>query len=315
MSPSPTRLSHHATLPRSGFNHGLLGQVLYPRYEWFQECVAVFETDGRAVPVYNDKHLSYDYVKAKKMVADAKRLNFPLMAGSGIPVTWRLPDLELEHGCVIEEALVIGCGPSDPMDYHVLESLQCMIERRRGGETGVAAVQMLEGAAVWSALEKGRWSRQLLEAALSRCNSPQGLSVEDGRTQDLLGSGELQRLVEEPVAYLIEFRDGLQATLLMLNGAIAEYCFAARLEGSGGPVSCQFFATPSPNVNYSASLVAKIDQMFRTGQAPIPADRTLAVSGYLEACLKSRHQGCVRLETPHLSATYTAPVESHHARQ
>ena len=25
MSPSPTRLSHHATLPRSSFNHGLLG--------------------------------------------------------------------------------------------------------------------------------------------------------------------------------------------------------------------------------------------------------------------------------------------------
>ena len=292
-----------------------LGQMLYPRFEWFQECVAVFEAEGRAVPVYNDKHLSYDYAKAKKMVDDAERLNFPLMAGSSVPVTWRLPDLELEHGCVIEEALVIGYGGSDPMDYHALEGLQCMIERRRGGETGVAAVQMLAGAAVWSALEEGRWSRQLLEAALSRGDSPQGLTVEDGRTQDLLGSGELQRLVEQPTAYLIEFRDGLQATLLMLNFAIADYCFAARLQGSQAPVSCQFFLTQAPNVNYSASLVAKIDEMFQTGRAPIPARRTLAVSGYLEACLKSHHQGGVRLATPHLSATYMAPLESHHARQ
>jgi hypothetical protein len=292
-----------------------LGQILYPRFEWFQECVAVFEAAGRAVPIFSDKHLSYDYAKAEQMIADARRLNFALMAGSSVPVTWRLPDLELEHGCVIEEALAIGFGGSDPTDYHALEGLQCMIERRHGGETGVAAVQMLEGAAVWSALDEGRWSHQLLEAALSRSDSPQGLSVEDGRTQDLLGSGELRRLATEPVAYIIEFRDGLQATLLMLNGAIANFCFAARLEGSESPVSCQFLVTPKPNVNYSASLVAKIDEMFRTGRAPIPADRTLAVSGYLAACLKSRHQGCVRLETPHLSATYTAPVESHHAHR
>jgi hypothetical protein len=297
------------------YGRNALGQILYPRYEWFKECVAVFEEDGRSVPVYNDKHLSYDYTKAEEMVDDAKRLNFSLMAGSAVPVTWRLPDLELEHGCVIEEALVIGWGGSDPTDYHALEGLQCMIERRRNGETGVSAVQMLEGAAVWSALDQTRWSPELLEAALSRSDSPQGLSIEDGRTQDLLGSGELQKLVEEPVAYLIEFRDGLRATLLMLNGAITEFCFAARLEGSQTPVSCQFLVTPKPNVNYSASLVAKIDEMFSTGQAPIPADRTLAVGGYLQACLQSRHQGGVRLETPHLSAAYTAPIESHHARQ
>ncbi|HAA77942.1 TPA: hypothetical protein DCE37_22820, partial [Candidatus Latescibacteria bacterium] len=35
------------------------GQKLYPRYEFFKECVDVFEADGRSVPVYNDKHLSY----------------------------------------------------------------------------------------------------------------------------------------------------------------------------------------------------------------------------------------------------------------
>ena len=275
----------------------------------------MFEVDGRAVPVYNDKHLSYDYAKAKKMVDDAERLGFPLLAGSSLPVTWRLPDLELEHGCAIEEALAIGVGGSDPMDYHALEAMQCMIERRRGGETGVAAVQMLQGEAVWSALDDGRFSRQLLEAALSRCDSPKGLTEEDGRTQDLLGSGELQRLATEPAVYLIEFRDGLRASLLMLNGAVGDYCFAARLEGVDEPVSCQIFLTPTPNVTYSASLVAKIDEMLRTGRAPFPASRTLAVCGYLEACLQSRHQSGVRLETPHLSATYTAPLDSHHARR
>ncbi len=291
-----------------------LGQILYPRHDWFKQCVEVFEAAGRGVPVYNDKHLSYSFAKAREMVDDAGRLDFPLLAGSALPVTWRLPQLELEHGCQIEEALMIGVGGSDPMDYHALEAMQCMIERRQGGETGVAAVQLVDGEEVWRQLEGGRFSRRLLEAALSRCDSPKGLPEEDGRTIDLLSSGELQRLAQNPAAYLIEFRDGLQATLLMLNGAVGDFCFAASVAGLEETVSCQFFLTPLPNVDYSACLVAKIDEMIRNGVAPFPAERTMIVCGYLEACLQSRHQGGARLETPHLAVSYQAPDASHFAR-
>ena len=291
-----------------------LGQIQYPRYEMFKECVKVFEAAGRAVPVYNDKHLSYSFTKAQEMVADGHRLGFPILAGSSLPVTWRLPDLELPYDCVIEEALMIGVGGSDAMDYHALEAMQCMIERRRGGETGVASVQLIEGKRVWKAGDEGRWSKRLLEAALSRSDSPQGLTLEDGRTQDLLGSGELMKLVKEPSAYLIEFRDGLRATLLMINGAVADFCFAAKLQGQANPVSCQFFLTPTPNVTYSACLVAKIDEMLTTGVAPFPAERTMIVNGILESCLQSRHGGNKRLKTPHLNMEYRAPKESHHGR-
>ena len=292
-----------------------LGQIQYPRYEMFKECVKVFEACGRSVPIYNDKHLSYSFAKAREMVADGHRLGFPILAGSSLPVTWRLPDLELPYDCVIEEALMIGVGGSDAMDYHALEAMQCMIERRRGGETGVASVQLLEGKSVWKAGEDGRWSMRLLEAALSRSDSPQGLTKEDGRTQDLLGSGELMKLVAQPAAYLIEFRDGLKATLLMINGAVADFCFAAKLKGTADPVSCQFFLTPTPNVTYSACLVAKIDEMLTTGVAPFPAERTMIVNGILESCLRSRHGGHKKLKTPHLNVGYHAPVESHHGRR
>ncbi|MEM7029653.1 MAG: hypothetical protein AAF629_08815 [Chloroflexota bacterium] len=290
------------------------GQVCYPRYEFFKACVAVFEKDGRAVPVYNDKHLSYSFVKAQEMVADAKRLRFPLLAGSSLPVTWRLPDIELPLECEVEDALMVGVGISDPMDYHALEAMQCMLERRQGGETGVKAVQMIEGDSVWQAGASGQWSPQLLEAALSRSDTPRGLTEEDGRTQNLWGSGELQRLVEKPAAYFIEYNDGLRATLLMLNGAIKDFCFAARLKGDSIPVSTQFFLSPTPNVTYSACLVAKIEEMFLTDQAPYPAERTLLVSGMLEACLTSRLQDQQRLETPWLNVTYHAPQESQHIR-
>ena len=302
-------IGEHGEYPRNE-----KGQVLYPRYEFFKECVKIFEEDGRAVPIYNDKHLSYSFGKAQEMVADGHRLGFPILAGSSLPVTWRLPDVELPLDCEIESALMIGVGGSDPMDYHALEAMQCMVERRKGGETGVKAVQLIEGDGVWKAGEEGRWSKELLESALSRCDSPCGLTEEDGRTQDLLGSGELQKLVENPAAYLIERNDGLQTTLLMLNGAIRDYCFAARLKGVADPVSTQFFLPPTPNVTYSACLVAKIVEMIMTGVAPYPAERTLIVSGMLESCLTSRIQDHQHLETPHLRVEYRAPAESHHGR-
>ena len=243
------------------------GQILYPRYEFFKACVEVFEADGRSVPVYNDKHLSCSFEKARQMLDDARRLRFPVLAGSSLPVTWRLPDLELPLGCEIEGALMVGVGGSDPMDYHALEAMQCMVERRKGGETGVRAVQMVEGDAVWQAGKVGRWSEELLAAALSRSDSPRGLTEADGRTQDLLGSGELPKLVENPAVYFIEYNDGLKATLLMLNGAVKDFCFAAKLKGEAAPVSTQFLLTPTPNVTYSACLVAKIEEMIATGSA------------------------------------------------
>jgi len=201
------------------------------------------------------------------------------------------------------------------MDYHALEAMQCMVERRRGGESGVRSVQLLDGDAVWKAGDDGLWSGELLEAALSRSDTPCGLTEEDGRTQDLLGSGELRRLVERPAAYLIEYLDGLRATLLMLDGAIKDFCFAARLRGAPETVSTQFLLTPVPNVTYSACLVGKIEEMFVTGQAPYPAERTLLVSGVLEACLRSRAAGGERMVTPHLQVSYPPPQETQHAQR
>jgi hypothetical protein len=291
------------------------GQILYPRYEFFKQCVEVFEKDGRAVPVYNDKHLSYSFEKAKWMVEASQRLKFPMLAGSSLPVTWRLPDLELPLDCEIESALMVGEGRgSDAMDFHALEAMQCMIERRKGGETGVKAVQMIEDDAVWKAGEEGRWSKELLSAALSRSDTPQGWTLIDGRTQDLVGSGELPKLVKHPAAYFIEYRDGLRTTLLMLDGALGDFNFAARVRGIPGLASTQFFLTPIPNVTYSACLVSKIEEMFDTGRAPYPVERTLLVSGILEACLTSRLQNHQRLETPQLAVRYRPPPLSQYCR-
>lgn len=205
---------------------------------------------------------------------------------------------------------MVGVGSSDPMDFHALEALQCMLERRRGGESGVRSVQLIDGDGVWKAGDAGRWSRRLLESALSRSDSLKGLTARDGRTQNLAKGPELRRLVAKPAAYFVEYLDGTKACLLMLDGALADYNFAASVRGADRPVSCQFLLPPPPNVAYSACLMHQVETMIETGRAPYPVERTLLVSGMLESLLDSRAQGNVKLETPHLAVRYRPPAGS-----
>ena len=287
------------------------GQKLYPRYEFFEQITDVFRQDGVAVPVFNDKHLSYSFEKAKRMVKISKELQFPFLAGSSLPVTFRMPPLELPINCVLEDVLMIGVGGSDAMDYHALEAMQCMVERRSGGETGVRAVQLIEGNKVWSASQSGRWSRHLLEGALARSDSRSGIGLSDGRPQNLAYSGELEKLVEEPSAYFIEYNDGLQSTLLMLNGAVQDYTFAAKVREEAKVQSTQFLLPPAPNVTYSACLMGKVEEMIVSSRTPYPVERTLLVSGVLERCLESRISGHRKVETPALNVSYQVSETSH----
>jgi hypothetical protein len=288
-------------------------QILYPRFDFFQQCVQVFTDEQRSVPYYNYDSLSFSFPEAQSMVATAEKMKFPLLAGSWMPVTYRIPDTDIPAGAQIEEAVMVGLGSLDGMDFDALEAMQCMLERRKGGETGVKAVQLLEGDDVWEAGASGRWSKELLSSALSRSDAIQGLTAMDGRPQDPVAAGVLPQLVPNPLAYCIEYNDGTCATMLMLNGANRDFVFSAKVAGQG-LIATQFFRSPTPNVTYSACLAAKIEEMMITRHAPYPARRTLLTSGLLEACLNSREHLNQRMETPHLNICYQAPAESQYTR-
>lgn len=289
------------------------GQALSPRYDFFQQCAQVFEEEGRGVPYFNFESLSYSFRQAQSMLATAERLKFPLLAGSPLPVTWRLPDIDIPIGAPVQEAIMVAEGGFDDLDFDALEAMQAMLERRKGGETGVKAVQLLEGDDVWAAGESGRWSKELLSSAMSRSDATLGLTVLDGRPQDLVSAGALPQLAKDPAAYCIEYNDGLKATLLMLNGADQDFTFSARVPGQG-LIATQFFRSPVPNVAYSANLASKIEHLFSTGMAPSPVRRNLLTTGMLEACLTSRARLNQRIETPHLAIKYQPPADSQYAR-
>ena len=261
------------------------GQHMYPRRFFFEQICGVFSTSGRSVPVFSDKHLSYNWRDSKWMYDRAQQLGVPFMAGSSIPLGWRDPWLEHELDAPIEEALVLSFGGIESYGYHGLEALQCMIERRSGGEAGLAAVRCLEGEAVWRAGADGLWSRELAEAAAA------------GKT----ASGSMEESCDNPAAFLLEFRDGFKATLLQLNGYAKEWSYAARGDGQILATGLRTHGPPYPHFSY---LGLNIEAMFLSGEPQYPVERTLLVSGALDALMDSRHRGHIRLETPHLDVAY-----------
>jgi hypothetical protein len=289
------------------------GQVLLPRYDFFQQCAQVFETEKHAVPYFNHKQLSFSFNEAQEMVKTAERMKFPLMSGASMPVTWRLPDVDVPFGARVEEAVMVGVGGFDGMDFDALEAMQAMLERRKGGETGVKAVQLLQGDDVWTAMHAGRWSKDLLVSALSRSDTPLGLTLLDGRNQEMVSNGALPQLVKDPAAYCIEYMDGTKGTLLMLNGAIRDYNISARIAG-GEIVSTQFYMPFAPNQGYSACLATKIDAMYQKRTVQSPLQRALLTTGVLEASLNSRHRLNQKIETPQLSLSYQTQKESQYQR-
>jgi hypothetical protein len=275
-------------------------QKLYPRYEFFQQVVRAFRTSGRAVPVFCDKHLSYDWTKAKWMYDQSRELGFAMMAGSSGPVTFRRPELEFPLGVEFEDALGVYSGwTADGGVFHALETMQCFVERRRGGETGIRAVQRIEGDAVWKAAAEGRWSREMLQAALSR-----GEKVVPGRPE---------QLVKRPVACFLEYNDGFRATILMLGGMVNENLLAFRVKGRNEIASTLLYV-PIENSNNFSPLVDAVARMFITGRSEYPVERTLLTTGALSFLMESAYQGQKRLETPMLNISYRAPTNSYYAR-
>lgn len=274
-------------------------QKLYPRHRYMQEIVDVFRRSGRAVPVFNDKHLSYDWQQSKQMYDWSKELQFPLMAGSSVSVTFRRPALDFPLETRLEAAVAVGGGwVSDGGLFHLLETLQCFAERRAGGETGIKAVQLLTDDAVWQAADRGFFNLDLVEAALSR-----GQQVTPG---------PLQQKTEQPVACLIEYRDGFRGAALGLGGKANEYLAAVKIQGEHQPRSTLCYI-PIENSNNFSPLVDSIGRMFTDHTLDYPVERTLLTSGALSFLMESWYQGQVRIETPMLDISYRAPAKSYYA--
>ena len=289
------------------------GQTLYPRYEYFQQIVKVFRDSGKVAPVFNDKHLSWNWDYAVEMYETARKMNFGLMAGSSLPVSWRQPSVELPANADVEEAVAVWAGGIDGGDIHVIEAMQSIVERRRGGETGVKAVEAFRGDRFWKAFEAGSWAAggwdpKLFEACLSRSN--QLGSPRETYSHVLPTIEDIKRMAPNSHAYRFEYADGLKATVVQLAGTVVGDCnFAARLKG-GENFSLMFYLPYYTTRNFFNPQVHHIETLFLTGKSPYPVERTLLTTGMTASGIESLFQNQKRLETPHLAVKYQPTRES-----
>lgn len=279
------------------------GQHLYPRYELMEPVVEVFRHTGKTVPVFADKHFSYSWSKAKQMYGWSRELRFPLMAGSSIPLTRRTPLLEIPYEEHIDSAVALGYGELDAYGFHTLEALQCMIERRKGGETGIRSVEWLEGDAVWQWRDgSGRWSLPLLNAALARNPTSK--------------AGRLEDNVKKPAVFLLDYLDGTRAAAYMLDGHVSAWSFAAAIKSRSEPVATFFEQGDAPGSRpfpHFDALVHCMEEMFITGNPLYPVERTLLTTCALSMLFESRAWKRP-IESRELKISYRAPRDTYFQR-
>ncbi len=282
------------------------GLIPYPRYEFFQKVVETFRRTGQVVPYYTDKHLSWKWEWAREMYDTARKMKFPLMGGSSLPVTWRIPQVEMPLNAPVKEAMCVAFGGVDSYDIHAIETVQCMVERRKGGETGVSWLQAYKGDGFWKAHQDGVWSQAVFKAAV--CRSHTLTPGREGYTDVYPTLEEIKAIVKEPLAYHYGYNDGTLGTIMLLNGLLEDFNFAAQIDGQQKPFSNMMYLSRGRELatleSYFDPLVYYIEQFMMTHQEPYPVERVLLANGILCAGLDSLRQGGKRLQTPQLDIHY-----------
>jgi hypothetical protein len=302
-------IGEHGDYPRDA-----KGQPLYPRFRFFKDVVKTFERTNQSVPVFQDKHFAMDWREAQETYRDAQRLGFPLMAGSSLPVTWRIPAIEIPLSTPLVESVGVGYGHHGYYDIHTIETAQCMSERRAGGEVGVKSVQAFKNEAVWRLLGERESTRRLCLSALNRS---QTLAPLPGYTFAAPSVEHLKRVSPFAVAYVFEHLDGFRTTIFHFNGtgtafsrdtaALNDFTYAG-LTQRGDVLSTLMFLPMPPTMTTLASffspLVNHIERMVLTGQPSWPIERNYLTTGMTLFAVDSLYADGAKLETPNLRIRY-----------
>ena len=270
------------------------GHWLLPRWWIFQQVVRVFEQSKRSVPVFNDKHLSYNWDEAKWMFDKSRELNFPLTGGSSIPIYFRKPEIEIEIDTPIKNSIVVGGAGDEGGIFHAIDVLQGFVEHRKGGETGVKTIQSIRGSEAWKWVENNPWASKLLDAVAKSFDFKPGYFQESPQTN----------------ICVIEYNDGTKAAVI--GGRGVGWTFAGEIAGKNEPTIISMLGWAGPYDQYHASNAQPhwITEMMVTKKEPFNAERLLLSTGITNHYMESNWEGSKysavgrRLETPALNIKY-----------
>ena len=104
--------------------------------------------------------------------------------------------------------------------------------------------------------------------------------------------------------YRYQHSDGLKMSMLLIEGIVHDFTFAARLTNQPRPLSLQMFLSPREICNFFNPLTNATEQLFRERRAPYPIERTLLTTGLTAAGIESLFRKQTLLKTPHLNIHY-----------
>lgn len=267
------------------FPYNRLNEKLYPRLNYLERIFRVFDASNKSVPLFTDKAFSYSWLDSMWIYHRGKELNVPMMAGSSAPYWWRAPNLIHPLETRITEAVGIGYSTLDAYGFHVVEILQCMVERRKGGETGVKSVEGLMGDDVWAAMDSGKISTELVNAACDKIQRK--------------ASGPMRELVKKPAAVVINYKDGTRGACLMLNEYVDQsWAYAAKADGKTVATEFVYDETTPVYAGFSY-LDLNMQRLLLTHKPPVPIERNLLTSCVIDFGLRSVAAGKM-IETPML---------------
>ena len=124
----------------------------------------------------------------------------------------------------------------------------------------------------------------------------------------------MRRLVQEPVAYRYEHNDGLKCTMLLMNGLVEDFNFAAHMNGRQEPWSTQMYLPMPRRPHHAGEFLQPAGEPHGEDvpdrQADV-SDRAHAADHRLDR--RRRREpvpGQTRYETPHLAIAYQPTKES-----
>lgn len=272
----------------------LKGHWLLPRWWIYQQVIKVFEQSKRSVPVFNDKHLSYNWDDAKWMFDKSRELNFPLTGGSSIPIYFRKPEIELDIDTPIKHSIVLGGAEDEGAIFHAIDVLQCFVERRKGGETGIKSVQSIRGPETWKWVERNPWAAKLIDTVAKNFNLKASHFQENARAN----------------VCIVEYNDGTKAAVI--SGRGVGWTYAGEIEGRKDPVVISMLGWAGPYDQYHASNSQPhwITEMMLTKKEPFNAERLLLSTGitnyYMESNWENGRFSAIgrRMETPFMNISY-----------
>jgi hypothetical protein len=286
----------------------LKGHWLLPRWWIYQQVIRVFEQSQRSVPIFNDKHLSYNWDDAKWMFDKSRELKFPLTGGSSIPVYYRTPSIDLAPDTPLKNGLLIGDMADEGAAFHCIDVLQSFMDRRKGGETGVKSVQSIRGPEAWKWVEANPWANNLAEAVRKKFDLPAGHFQQGGQTNQQ-GKQTHQRHRQSNLC-MVEYNDGTKAA--SISGSGVGWTFASDIEGQKAPTIISMLGWPGPVSQFHAGNAHEhwLIEMMLTRKEPFNAERLLVSTGIVNYYMDSNWQdgrysavGRV-LDTPYIDMKY-----------